>query len=300
MIWGLGLIALMCVSVIAAARWRLAAAANLSGAAQAASLADAAGAIATARFNAGRGTPGSRDLLSYDGAPWFCTMPQGALAAIAIEDEGGKVDLNAAPPQLLAALLTGFGTAPAEAVAMARAIVEFRSATGDGSVLVASAGEATGGTIAPKHALFQTIYELDQVAGIPPALARDLFPFLTISSGRAGIDPTVAPPALFAALSGASLDEVRARIAAPYPNTLDRSGQSFPLPFLQKSPGGTLLVHAEVAMPSGAMAVRETLNDVRRPFGAPVAIKEVRHGAARYRTRLLTLLQSQGNALPEC
>ena len=32
----------------------------------------------------------------------------GALAALAIEDEGGKTDLNTAPPRLMSALLRGF------------------------------------------------------------------------------------------------------------------------------------------------------------------------------------------------
>ena len=138
------------------------------------------------------------------------------------------------------------------------------------------------------------------MAAIPPGLVRELDPFVTISSGRAGIDPAVAPPALLAALSGAPLAEVRALIATPYPNSVNRTDPRLPLPFLQIRPHGTLLVHAEATMPGGAIAVREVLIDVRRPFGAPVVIKEVRHGAARYGAALAALLRTNGTAIPAC
>ena len=295
-IWGLGLIALMCITVAASARWRLAAAANLAGAAQAAHLAEAAQTIAIGELSAdGTGAPVSR--FTLDGTPVFCSLPQGAVAAILAEDEGGKADLNGAPPRLLEAMLTGFGVEGNEAGAIAKAIVEFRTVD---EPPLASRSRTTSAGIAPKHGLFQTIFELDQVAGIEPSLTRELYPFVTVSSARAGLDPTLAPPALFAALSGAPLSEVHALIAAPYPNTLRRTDARFPLPFIQGSPGGTIVIHAEVVIATGASAVREVLVDTRRPLGAPAAIKEARHGRPRYLGALKILLGEGKHALPAC
>ena len=298
-IWGLGLIALMCITVAASARWRLAAAANLAGAAQAAQLAEGAQAIAIGALSTdsagGAGAPVSR--FALDGTPVFCSLPQGAVAAIAAEDEGGKVDLNGAPPRLLEAMLKGFGAEGNEAGAITKAIVEFR--TVDGPPVASRFGASSVG-IAPKHGLFQTIFELDQVAGIDPRLARALYPFVTVSSARAGLDPALAPPALFAALSGAPLEDVRALLVQPYPNRLNRTDPRFSLPFVQGSPGGAILVHVEVVMPAGAGAVREVLVDARRPLGAAVAIKEARHGSPRYLGQLKSLQLASNNALPAC
>jgi len=290
-IWGAGLISLLVLASVAAARWRLMASASAAGAVQAASLAEAAGTIAAHRLAAGGGSAqGAR--VAADGSPVFCGLPGGVTAAVAIEDEGGKVDLNGAPPKLLEALFTGFGVEAGTAADIARAIVDFRSANPRGI----GARGAVASSDGAKHALFQTVYELDQITAFPPGLVRDLAPYVTVSPARAGLDPGVAPPALFAALSGATLDDVRALAAAPYPNRLDRTDPRFPLAFIQGTPGGVYLVHAEVVIASGVTAVREQLVDVHQG----VRVVERRGGAARFAARLRELLAAGSATLPPC
>jgi len=125
-IWGLGLIALLALTVVTAERYRILAAANLIENAKAEALAEAgvnlvrlelASALVTGALTTGR--------FATNGAPHVCTMPGRALAALTAEDEGGKVDLNTAAPKLVSALLRGFGAGFDEADRLAASIVEF-------------------------------------------------------------------------------------------------------------------------------------------------------------------------------
>jgi len=121
-IWGLGIIALIASSLTVVERYQLQAAANLVANGEAEALAEAAKFLA-AEFQ-GRGD--RRVQLAIGGAPSLCTLPPGGTAAIAVEDEGGKVDLNVASPPLLQALLRGIGAGDAEAGQIAGAIAAFR------------------------------------------------------------------------------------------------------------------------------------------------------------------------------
>ena len=292
-IWGVGLIALLLLASIAAARWRLMASANSAASVQAGQLAEAAVRIAGSRLASGTAASAGS---AVDGTPTYCALPGGARAAISVEDEGGKVDLNGAPLKLLEALFIGLGVDAGASADIARAIADYRTA----SPIAAVTLPGPGPSLAPKHALFQTVFELDQVAVIPPALARELAPFVTTSSARAGLDPALAPPALFAALSGAALSDVQALAAAPYPNRLDRTDARFPLAFIQASPGGVYLVHAEAMMASGAVAVREQLSDVRQVLRGGPKVLERRAGRSRYVDHLRELLATDAPAVPGC
>src|SRR5262245_36779831 len=204
-IWGLGLIALIALTVITAERYRILAAANVIENARAEALAEAGvnlvrlelasalvtGSLTTVRF-------------ATNSAPYVCTMPGKALAALTAEDEGGKADLNTARPKLVSALLRGFGAEFDEADRLAAAIAEFsRPSTGavlDGVAFRAYA--ADGRPYGPKKGPFETVLELDQVIGMRPELLRAVLPYVTVHSRQAGVDPRVAAPALLAALAG--------------------------------------------------------------------------------------------------
>ena len=69
----------------------------------------------------------------HDGAPSFCAI-EDAVVAVAVEDEGGKIDLNAASEPLLRNFFAGLaGLSPGDAAAAARAVAAFRAATAPGA-----------------------------------------------------------------------------------------------------------------------------------------------------------------------
>ena len=111
-----------------------------------------------------------------------------ALDGIAIEvrivDEAGKVDLNAASPELVASLLQVCGAGADTAFTVSAAIADLRR------------GAATG-----KPRGFETTAELLGVPGMTPALFERAAPFMTVLTHAPGIDPSVAPPELLAALA---------------------------------------------------------------------------------------------------
>src|SRR5215470_15031289 len=172
-IWGLGLIALIALTVITAERYRILAAANVIENARAEALAEAGINLVRLELTsvlAGAAAKASR--FAANGTPHVCALPGGALAALAVEDEGGKVDLNTASPKLISALLRGFGAGFDQADGLAAAIAEFAQASRgrvvDGAAFDAYA--ADGRAYGPKKAPFETVFELDQVIGMRPEL----------------------------------------------------------------------------------------------------------------------------------
>jgi general secretion pathway protein K len=330
-IWGLGVIALLVTPFMSTARLRLQAAFNISAATKADLIAQSAidlaalsllaeqnGALFSTHGRSGGGRANFAALQGagaaapsrspHDGRPRSCAF-EGAAVIIAIEDEAGKVDLNAAPAKLLKAMLTGLGAAPSQADYVANAIVAFRSnATGDIAQINPEYADS-GRPYGPKHASFQTIFELDQVVGVDAALFRQLLPFVTVHSRHPGVDSQNAPPALFAALTGASFDDVRTLAAAPFPNDLDRSDPRFPAPFKQDGEGAVFLVHVETLLATGQTAIREEIVDmnfaaaadsVSQASASPFAVRERRRGSARFIEQLRQAASAGRVDLPPC
>jgi general secretion pathway protein K len=283
-IWAIGIISLLALSFLGSVRYRVMAAANILESARAEALSEAGVNLAKLdlAFGLARGNAGA--LRFRPGGPMvFCTMPEQGVAGIVVEDEGGKVDLNAAPPKLLAHLLNGFGATPVQAENLAAAIADFGSTATD-TVLedverreYAKAGRSYG----PKKALFETTLELDQVIGMPHEMFRRVLPYVTVHSRRPGIDPEAASPVLLAALAGEESDKVRALMQG---NTAGVDLASLPgrLPLGTVAPrsGRSFLIHVEISMPGKSVFVREAIVElVEGP--RPLILREWRRGERR-------------------
>jgi general secretion pathway protein K len=113
---------------------------------------------------------------------------------ISIKDEVGKINLNQAPETVLAALVSSVGVDLAKAQSLADAIADYRDiddlprARGAEARDYKDIGLAWG----PKNAPFQSIEELQQVAGMTAEIYARVVPDLTIYSIGAGINPTAA------------------------------------------------------------------------------------------------------------
>ena len=143
----------------------------------------------------------------------------GAQLEVSVRDETGKVDLNAAAPDLLAALMRTQGEPAESAGQLAGAIVDWRDE--DSLVQVAGGAEdpnyaAAGLAWGAKDAPFETVSELEQVLGMRPALFRSLAPYLTVHGALA------MPNAAFA--EGPVLQAMGVERPQPIDDTLPVSG----------------------------------------------------------------------------
>lgn len=149
-----------------------------------------------------------------DGRPYTFHY-DGATVSVRAIDEGGKVDLNAASPEVLRGLFQAAGLKAAEAQALAGHVVDWRSPIvleGDAAIQRA-AYQAAGRDYGPRGGPFASIEELQMVLGMTPALYRQVAPAVTIWAGTASPDPNTAPPLALAAIPGmtpAQLEQIRA------------------------------------------------------------------------------------------
>src|SRR6202022_781552 len=122
---------------------------------------------------------------------------------VSFVSETARIDLNLAPKDLLANLLSGLGAGPEDADRYADRIIGWRTppkadaADGEGALY-----RAAGLTYSPRQAPFAHANELALVLGLPPALVERALPFVTVFSGQPKINPLVAPPEVIAALPG--------------------------------------------------------------------------------------------------
>lgn len=302
-VWGTGLIAILVVAFMTNGRLRLQTANNVASATQGGYIAEGAINLATLTLlskkdsSAALGAMPGVEAEVYDGAPRFCVL-DGVAVALSVEEENGKIDLNAATPDLIQLALVGLGVEEGAARQIAKSIEAFRTApAGIGQIRTTPASDKP---IDPKEGLFETVMELDQVSGVSPALFRDLVPFVTVHSRSPGVDARTAPPALFAALAGYPAQDVRSLMAQPYPNALNRNDPRFPANFKQPGDHGAYLIHAEALLATGQTAVKEAILDMRPANGKPFAFKEMRRGQSRYVGQLRDMIATNGAGAPDC
>ena len=123
--------------------------------------------------------------------------------AIVVEDELGKVDLNAAEEGLIRRALRAAGAGPATADAIAANIVEWRGDEGR----LSTRDNIRGGP-------FQSLEEVRLAEGMTADLYERLAPLVTIHAQARFVDPATAPPALLRALPGFNagrINEIMAR-----------------------------------------------------------------------------------------
>ena len=122
---------------------------------------------------------------------------------IAVQDEAGKVDINAASNALLQALALSAGVTPTRS-AIADAIEDWRD-TDD--LRRANGADRSCGSPArsygPTNRRFENVEELQLVLGVTQPVAERLAERVTVYSGQRGIDPMSAPPQVLGILPGA-------------------------------------------------------------------------------------------------
>ena len=186
-----------------------------------------------------------------DGRPYEFTF-EDAQIEVRVRDESGRVDLNAAAPELLAELVKAVGGDPVKAPAIGAAIQDFR----DGDNLLSAGGGAEDGEYAAaglpygaKDRAFESVTELQQVLGVDGELYRKLAPHVTINTGLPRPEAIYASEEVLRAM-GLSPLELGTILAGRQP-----VAPGMPVAPLAGSGTGTYSISSRATRPDGTRAV---------------------------------------------
>lgn len=143
--------------------------------------------------------------------PWVFN---GRPMQISVEDEGGKIDLNAAGAPAIRQLLNATGVG---GIALADKILDWRDQKGDLHRLNGATGDdyiAAGRDYHPRGGSLQSVDELKLVLGMTTELYDRIRPALTAYSGRSKVNLATAPADVLMAVGGQNQAMAAATIAA--------------------------------------------------------------------------------------
>lgn len=243
-LWGLTLLGFLAAALSGAARTEATIARNQSEAAQAQAAADGGARLAIARLAA------VGDAMRRDGAPWTYVLGDAAVS-VSVTAAGGLVDLNAAPPALLAAAFRAAGQTPEAAAQLADRVADWRDADDDRRPQGAEASDyAASNAPPPANRRFEALVELKRTLGVDPDLYARALPFFTLQSRRAGIDPRFAPPPLLRALPAVDPQAVEALLARrPLPDDAAVRELGLPAELTASAVGDVLEIFAVARLP---------------------------------------------------
>jgi general secretion pathway protein K len=172
-LWALGLLALLASGLTAASRMEIGIARGIRGSAAAEAAAD--GAVQRAVFQLKHG------MIGADGVPQRTSIGA-AVVDVTIEDQNDRINPNFSPPPLLASLLSATGLKPAEALNLARRIIDWRTATEfsiDGGLKLDRYRQA-GLPYGPPDRPFMSVDEIGLVPGVSAELLDRLRPYVSV------------------------------------------------------------------------------------------------------------------------
>jgi general secretion pathway protein K len=182
---------------------------------------------------------------------------------IAIRDATGFVDLNAAKPELLEAALEACGVGEAARRTLVDTILDWR----DKDDLTRLHGVedddyfAAGVAWTSRDGAFQAVDELKYLPGMNQSRYDCLAPFVTVHSGKGGLNMEYAPPALITALTGEEVPSVE-----PDNDDGNTSGPR----------NGTFHVYASASGSSGTVAAIEAVIEISRASKSPYTVVDWR------------------------
>jgi general secretion pathway protein K len=134
----------------------------------------------------------------------------GGRIAIALQDEGGKIDVNAAPLDLIGGLADEFGLSSDGRAALLEGIAARRAAARSAAAPQATLLYAAAGIYTTEIATlpFADLSELRLLPGLPRDAYERVVPYLTVFSESATLNPLTASRAALLAVPGISPQEV--------------------------------------------------------------------------------------------
>lgn len=156
----------------------------------------------------------------------------GRQLTVTVQDELGRIDLNAADVSLLRQLLQAAGETKELASLLADRIADWRQArTGLANLHRTSDDDyaAAGLNYRPRHAPFETVEELKLVLGMSPSLFAAIRDALTVYSHHPALDTAVAPKLALLAYYPGQTEQVASILIArsDSPTGLNSAGHAF-------------------------------------------------------------------------
>lgn len=272
-LWTMTLLAILLVTFANVAQTELTIARNQLNAARARAAADAGVAMALVGLTAATASP------AVAGAPpdWLpdnrehVITHDGVDVRVRVVDEGGKIDLNAAPEADLLGLLVVLGAKPGDAARLAAAVKQWKAQRQALLRPLQRARQSVPAYDQPAGPFF-AIEELLRVPGMTRAAYDLIAPFITVHSRSTSPDVRTAPPEVLRGLPNVTPAQVeawltaRAQSAAPDPAT----GSLPDGPFRLNVSRPVVTIRAEAVTPGGASFVREAVaaigGDPHEPF----------------------------------
>ncbi len=210
-LWGLALLSLMAVSSLSLERSARGSAVDSQARAEADALAEAG----IDRAILSLLEPDSRQRWRIDGVPQELTFA-GHRLRVSIQDEGGKIDLNAADRELLVNLFILQGVNPQAADELTDKVLDWRDPSDAHRLNGAKAEDyrMAGYPYGPRNGPFQSVDELKLVMDMTPELFKRVAPAITVYSQRSTINPATAPREALLALPGFDTEKADAILAA--------------------------------------------------------------------------------------
>lgn len=190
---------------------------------------------------------------------------EGAVVAIEVHDESGKIDINAADVNTLTLMFTAVGVEQVEADRLAAAVVDWRdvddllTVNGAEDADYESAGLNYGAADAP----FTTIGELQQVLGMTYELYQKLQNDITIYGGAGRPNAAFASQIGLQTIEGVSAELAQQLLEMRHqfrPGDADGAAVALPdgTPLLTQGGSGTYTVRSKATMPNGAWTLVDT------------------------------------------
>jgi general secretion pathway protein K len=214
----------------------------------------------------------------------------GGTIRITLQDEAGKIDLNAAPDELLAGIFAVLGVGSDESARLVDAIADWKDEDDLRRLNGAERDDYRRAGLAwvPRNGPFEAVDELRLVFGMTPALYARAAPLLTIYSQNARVNPATASAEVLQALPGARPAEIARFVQARDRAEAGRAQASrtpAPLPpmtgleqFLTPGPSRVVTVRSEGRTPGRGLFVREAVIDITGKTDHPYAILAWRKG----------------------
>ena len=185
--------------------------------------------------------------------------------AVAVRESTGLVDLNAADAGLLGELLATTGGDASQQQEIVDAILDWRDPDNVTHLHGAEDDDyrTAGLTWTSRDAAFSSVDELRYVIGMTPQRFAALAPYVTVYSGRAGLNLEYAPPVLIGKLTGRTVDTAGADVTPSSDNRL--RGRA-------RERNGTYHIYAGAAGNGGVFSSVETVVRISTAAERPFAV----------------------------